>query len=187
MNYSGVQLRVAFAVFALWLISAELSWGGQISQVGYTIQAGAFQELVKADRFTGKLREQKLDAICFKKENGLFAVAFGNFSTWHNAAQYAGQLKHQGLIEDYYIIKPTQHISGFENRTSAGKRSKIHDVEQGRIAARTAERFVGIPYKWGGNNVVEGMDCSALSRRSTILLALKYQEPHRNSSMQEML
>lgn len=173
MIHSGIHLRVTVAVFALWLISAELSWGGQISRVGYTIQVGAFQELAKAERFTGKLREQKLDAICFKKENGLFAVAFGNFSTWHNAAQYAGQLKKQELIEDYFITKPSPTSSGFENHTSAVNRSKIHDVELGRIAARTAERFVGIPYKWGGNNVVEGMDCSAFVKAVYYLVGLE--------------
>lgn len=32
----------------------------------------------------------------------------------------------------------------------------------GKLAARTAERFVGIPYKEGGDNVVEGVDCSGL-------------------------
>lgn len=172
MNRLSTLTSIILAIISVLPLSVVSVWASQVKPVGYTIQAGAFQELAKAERFTEKLRGQKLDAVYFKKSNGLFAVTFGNFSTWDSAAQSAKRLKEEGLLEAYYIVRPLGAPVGFENRSSSVLQLKPHDADRGKLAARTAERFTGIQYKYGGNNVVEGLDCSAFVKSVYYLIGV---------------
>jgi cell wall-associated NlpC family hydrolase len=165
-----------------------------ISRLGYAIQMGAFTELKNAERFSARLQAKGLDAFYFRKDNGVYAVRFGDFPSKAKARTVADKLVADRLIDSYYIAPPNEIVfskpqgPGWQKgrpeevkappetkAPSKIKQSESSDRQQqknppreerdmGVIAARTAERFVGIPYRWGGENVVDGMDCSGFVR-----------------------
>jgi cell wall-associated NlpC family hydrolase len=165
-----------------------------ISRLGYAIQMGAFADVKNAERFSSRLQAKGLDAFYYRKDSGIYAVRFGDFPSKDKARAVASKLVADRLIDSYYIAPPNEVVfakpqgPGLQkprpneikaplessrpdrlkpvvppDRTPAKTASK-GEKDMGAIAARTAERFVGIPYRWGGENVVDGMDCSGFVR-----------------------
>ena len=113
----------------------------------FAVQAGAFSNQSNALRLTNILQRKGLNAYHFVHKSDLYKVRFGNFPTKNAARKKAESLKASGIIDTFYIVGP-QHL-----RDENSIRSSI---------IKTAENFIGIPYRWGGASS-KGFDCSGLT------------------------
>lgn len=148
-------LRLTTSIMLIFaFIGCSIHTRSYPERAGYAIQVGAFHDVKNAEKLTMILQEKGIEAFYFKKEDGFFAVRFGSFATKEKAENVAKKLISRNIISDYFIAPPRVY------KISDTKKVKIQRDDIGMIIAKTAERFVGIPYKWGGNNVVEGLDCS---------------------------
>jgi len=128
---------------------------GKLAHAGYTIQVGAFSHLDNAVRLADKLEDRGLGAYYFLDETGLFKVRFGNFSSKDSALRKARSLYARHIIDDYYVVGPEDYAAS-KDRTRA--KTLLRDE-----IVKTAQRFIGVPYRWGGASPERGFDCSGLS------------------------
>ncbi|HLA27010.1 MAG TPA: NlpC/P60 family protein [Syntrophales bacterium] len=125
-----------------------------LARMRYTVQVGAFSKAENASRLTETLRGQGIDATYFVAEKGLYKVRFGNYPSRAEALRKAEFLKAGGVIDDFFIVSPSEYAAAKKQYGESYLRDEI---------VRTAESFIGVPYLWGGNDADTGFDCSGLT------------------------
>jgi len=127
----------------------------KLRQMGYTIQAGAFLDVENAARLTERLNENDLNAYYFIYKTGLYKVRFGNFPSIDDARKEAERLQHDGIIDDFYIVRPDEY--------SVSKKDVYGEDYLREKIVKTANGFRGVPYRWGGSSIESGVDCSGFA------------------------
>jgi cell wall-associated NlpC family hydrolase len=126
-----------------------------LPSMGHTIQVGAFAKQDNAVRFAEKLQARGLDAYHFRSQSGLYKVRIGNYRTIDTARRNAQNLKAAEIIDDYYLIRPDHYVTATPGSDDKARLRKE--------IVRTANRFIGVRYRWGGQSSKTGFDCSGLT------------------------
>jgi cell wall-associated NlpC family hydrolase len=154
-------------------IAVLLEEAPPLSKMGYAVQVGAFSRLSNAVRLEQLLTERGIDAYHFLHESGLYKVRFGNHAQYAAARNTAERLQDQGLIDSFFIVIPQAYAAARIARSGRG------DLRAELVT--TVRRFIGVPYRWGGEDRNNGFDCSGLTMVSYRLNGLNLP---RNSRMQ---
>ena len=126
-----------------------------LGSMGYSIQVGAFASLENAVRLEATLTAQGVDAYYFRDESGLYKVRFGNHDHYDTARREAERLHNLTIIQDFFIVIPEDYAHSRIQRSGQG--------DLGTELVKTARRFIGVPYRWGGEDRNNGFDCSGLT------------------------
>ncbi len=120
------RTQLTLLLLCICALTAHAAKSTGITRLGYAIQMGAFADVKNAERFTAKLQAKGIEAFYFRKDNGVYAVRFGDFSNREKARATAKMLVAEHLIDSYYVAPPNEVVfsrpkgPGMAESTAAG-------------------------------------------------------------------
>jgi len=141
--------------FVAEIVNGAIQSAAPLEKMGFSVQVGAFSQLNNAVQLERSLSQRGIDAYYFRHETGLYKVRFGNHSSYQNARSEAEQLQRQGIIGRFFIVIPEDYAAARIQRSGQG------DLRAELVS--TVRRFIGVPYRWGGEDRKHGFDCSGLT------------------------
>ncbi|WP_238699473.1 NlpC/P60 family protein [Helicobacter saguini] len=94
---------------SVFVLSMFLYAENGITNIMYSIQVGSFKSLENAGNLSDSLNKKGLDAFFFK-EDGMYKVRFGNYSSKQEARNEALKLLERNIIDDFYIVSPDTYL-----------------------------------------------------------------------------
>jgi len=152
LSFLGCLLIISSCSTTVYVEPEEgLLKDGPSDYLGYSVQVGAFSGFENAIRYKNRLMPYT-DAFCFRDQDKLYKIRFGNFRSRGEAISHASDLKNKNIISDYFMITPDR----YHRPDQSG--SDIRDELVGH-----AKKYLGVPYRWGWEDVSTGFDCSGLT------------------------
>jgi len=99
---------------------------------------GAFSDVKNAERFTNQLQSKGIEAFYYRKDNGIYAVRFGDFPSKEKAQAVARRLVAEKLISSYYIAPPNEVFSAAPDHLRRPAQQLIPDCPATRPLHRPA-------------------------------------------------
>jgi hypothetical protein len=122
--------------------------------INFTIQVGAFNSPERAAAYALELQSKGLDAYYFIAADGFSKVRFESYLDKESARQRAKELEARGIIHNYYLVAPNKAVRRHKGDPRVTLREGL---------VRTARRYIGKSYRWGGASARTGFDCSGLT------------------------